>query len=225
MKLTRNKLKQLINEALKPFFMGVSPTDLINRLRMDKSINPKISNLLNHEDPEMQRVGINLLMGTASEETLSKYPELAGKEDYLDLDLTTRSQAGYKKEFGKALSRMAPMTIKQIASSILPDVEYFEMPGYYVKVFTNDPQAGEEFVKEIKKQGLGNFLTYSITPEALDAAHRGTYVMGPARSPQAKYHGMGAVKQKRPEYEIELGFVNPQWWRGAEIAQGRFPSY
>ena len=102
MKITRSQLRQLINEALKPFFMGVAPTNLLDRLRLDKNIDPKILNLLNNEDSELQRVGINLLKGTAAEETLSKYPELAGEEDYLDLDLTTRAQPEYQQEFDKA---------------------------------------------------------------------------------------------------------------------------
>ena len=97
MKLTRNKLRLIINEALKPFFMGVKPSDLLDRLRKDQSLSQQIKQLLNNPNPEIQRTGLELV---AYEPGMTeKYPELDSDEFYLDADFVDRSQPMYRKEF------------------------------------------------------------------------------------------------------------------------------
>ncbi len=209
-KMTRRKIRQLINEALKPFFMGVAPTDLISRLLNDPDIHPKVKELLN-SDAESQRSAISILTGLAmGDPSLSeKYPELAGDEDLMPVDLTTRSQPDYQREFGKAQSRMASVAIRAPARSIIPDAVFTELPGYTLKIKTKDPVAAERFIEEIKRQGLGEFLSYSNSRRALEAAQRGTYVVGPYPKTQV--------------YKIIFNFVNPQWWRGAPSSHGQYP--
>ena len=115
MYITRKRLRKLINEALKPFFMGVPPTDIIERLIQDPDINPKIKNLLKDPNQEMQRQAINLLQSI--DPTIgTRYPEL---NDYnitdpvAAPDITQRSQANYKKEFESAQLRAVDLAYKQ----------------------------------------------------------------------------------------------------------------
>ena len=65
MKLSRNKLRQLINEALRPFFFGAVPSNEILMLIHDSYIkNQQLKELL--KDPGSQRMGMELFLSDIS---------------------------------------------------------------------------------------------------------------------------------------------------------------
>ncbi len=141
MKLTRNKLRQLINEALKPFFMGVEPSDLLDRLRRDTGIDSQIKQLLNHPDPEMQRVGLEQVRFEPG--MTEKYPELDSDEFYLDTDFVDRSQPAYKKEFEIAQSQAGDAALRRQIPTMTPEELYNALEEIakltFSKVFIDDP--------------------------------------------------------------------------------------
>ena len=134
MKLTRNKLRQLINEALKPFFMGVEPSDLLDRLRQDPQIDSATKQLLNHPDPEMQRVGLEQVRFELG--MTEKYPELDSDEFYLDTDFVDRSQPVYKKEFEKAQQSARDPLIRRQLASMSPEERFNLMKKIAKSIFT-----------------------------------------------------------------------------------------
>ena len=111
-KITRRQLRQLINEALKPFFMGVPPSNIISRLLKDPRIDGNTKELLSHPDLEIQRTGITLIQDP---DILASYPEL----DDIDIaapelmpDLIDRSQPVYREEFDDAQLRMSDIALR-----------------------------------------------------------------------------------------------------------------
>ena len=130
-KITRRQLRRLINEALKPFFMAVPPTDIIDRLLKDDTIDhplfPKIKELLSHPDPETQRHALNLLQ-SAVPEIGKRYPELSSYDisDPVGApDLTHRSQPAYKEEFEYAQQRaihlQKTLPFRELINNLLND--------------------------------------------------------------------------------------------------------
>lgn len=112
-KITRRQLRQLINEALKPFFMGVPPSSITSQLLKDPRVPDAAKELLSHPDPEIQRTGMTLIQDP---DILATYPEL----DNVDIaipelmpDLTDRSQPAYRKAFKSGQQRAEDLATRQ----------------------------------------------------------------------------------------------------------------
>ena len=154
-------MTHLINEALKPFFMGVEPSDLLDRLRNDPELDSGIKQLLKHPDSEMQRVGLEQVRFEPG--MTEKYPELDSDEFYLDTDFVDRSQPAYKREFERAQQtatdplirrQMKNMTqeeiyetIKKIAESTFTEVyiDDQENSDYYPDMMILRGNAAQDF--------------------------------------------------------------------------------
>jgi hypothetical protein len=111
MKLSRYQLRKLITEALKPFFMGVEPSDLLDRLRNDPELDSSIKQLLNNPNSAIQRTGLELVSYEPG--MTEKYPELDSDEFYLDSDFVDRSKPAYQKEFQSAQQRAEDIALRQ----------------------------------------------------------------------------------------------------------------
>ena len=123
MKLTRKKLRQLINEALKPFFMGIAPSNDIQMLINDPNMtNQKLKQLLGDQNPESQRQAIDLFFSnipgflnmdekSAFSYLEQNYPNLYTeyfshtKGMFHEFDLFDKENPGYKKAFDSAQQR------------------------------------------------------------------------------------------------------------------------
>ena len=120
MKITRKQLRQLINEALKPFFMGVPPTDIISKLLEDDSIDDKFKEMLSDPDPQSQRMALELIQSYYPSIGM-KYPELSSYDISSPkgaADLTHRSQPKYKEAFEDAQQRAEDLVYKQRLASM-----------------------------------------------------------------------------------------------------------
>jgi len=150
MKITRKQLRQLINEALKPFFMGVPPTSIISQLLDDPRVDAAAKELLRHPDPEIQRTGITLIQDP---DVLASYPEL----DDVDIaapefmpDLIDRSQPAYAQAYDDAQLRMSDIALRSsmgFDSNATPDqkIELIDKvakdtyPSVVTKKFEDNP--------------------------------------------------------------------------------------
>ncbi len=150
MKLSRNKLRQLIKEALKPFFMGIKPTDLLDRLRKDQDLDAGIKQLLNNPNPEIQRTGLELVSYEPG--MTEKYPELDSDEFYLDTDFVDRSQPIYKKEFDRAQQKAKDTVIRRQMETMTQEEIYETVRKIAESTFTEvhiDDQNNSDYYPEM----------------------------------------------------------------------------
>ena len=181
MKITRRQLRQLINEALKPFFMGVPPTDIIDRLLEDDTIDDRFKEMLKDPDPQTQRMSLELIQSYYPTIGM-KYPELSSYNISSPKgapDLTHRSQPSYKKEYEAGKQRAEDLAIKQNISSMgaFDKIELIEKLAFstYTTVFPethvghphrtktlilrgDDPQAFGPGLKQLDKEETKQFM-------------------------------------------------------------------
>lgn len=133
MKITRRKLRQLIKEATKGFFYMPEPTNLIDRLLKDDTIDKRIKELLRSKNDITIRQALMLLPSILSKEQLKRYPEFTSGEEYLNLDLLDRSKDSYHDMFKKGKEKVKKeLEIKQFLATAI------EKGDHRIKKFMND---------------------------------------------------------------------------------------
>tara|TARA_B100000674_G_C37646868_1_gene826049 strand:+ start:16 stop:822 length:807 start_codon:yes stop_codon:yes gene_type:complete len=115
MKLSRNKLRQLIKEALKPVFWAAVPSNEIQQLIRDPKVtNQNLKQLLGHQNPDSQRQAIELFLTdipgflnmdeeSAFSYMMQHYPSLYAQYRSYKLDVNSPADAIEKssKEYQK----------------------------------------------------------------------------------------------------------------------------
>ena len=165
MKLNRNKLRKLIQEALKPFFMAVPPKDIIGKLLQDDDVDESLKQLLLNPDPQIKRTGLELAI--YDPKLAKKYPELDSDEFYLNTDLVDRSGPAYKEEFESAQQRAEDLELKLQIDKMTSSAEKAAFVEKIAKeIFTN-----ESFNTEIMKDNPPGYITLVLRgddPEVFD---------------------------------------------------------
>ena len=106
--------------------------------------------LLNHPNPELQRVGLEQVRFEPG--MTEKYPELERDEFYLDTDFVDRSQPGYKKEFEQAQQKAKDLVIRRQMEGMTQEEIYETVKEIAESTFTEvyfDDQENSEYYPEM----------------------------------------------------------------------------
>lgn len=207
MKLTRNKLRQLI-EA---FISGPLGTKHISDKdypysRLEKQLGG---------DPARASKALTLAGGNEVDKNQFKALEMGlplydDEGNQIETDYIGDTQQ-MLNQYDREAYELFASPIKEIAKKVIPNPSFLDYrpnnrnqnASMTVIIGEDEHYAAEEFVQAIKQQGLGKHLTYGRTYQDVAAARKGTYVV-------KKDH---AYKME-DEYEIRFTSGNPNWWKG-----------